>query len=92
MYKRQVEGIADGVIPEILDRSIIDEFILISDTQAIRTARDIIRREGIFAGISSGINVAAAVEIGKRMPGTNIVTIIPDSGQRYFTTDLFRSL
>lgn len=83
-------GIGDGVIPSILDQSIYDEICLISDEEAIETAKQLALKEGILAGISSGTNVAAAIKLSKKLgKGKNVVAILPDTGERYYSTPLF---
>jgi len=85
----RIEGIGDGFVPEILDMSLVDEVIRVSDTDAIKMARRLASEEGIFAGISSGANVKAALDLAKTLPkDSRIVTLAPDSGMRYFSTDL----
>jgi cysteine synthase A len=85
----RIEGIGDGFIPEILDMSLVDEVIAVSDVDAIKMARRLASEEGIFAGISSGANVEAALELAGRLPkGARIVTLAPDNGMRYLSTDL----
>ncbi len=85
----KIEGIGDGFVPEVLDLSLMDRVIAVSDGDAISTARRLAKEEGIFAGISSGANVWAslqlAVELGE---GSRIVTVAPDSGERYLSTGL----
>lgn len=84
------QGIGDGVIPSILNRDIIDKLMLISDEEALATAREMARTEGILCGISSGTNVCAAIRLAKDLgPGKNVVTILPDTGERYLSTALF---
>lgn len=84
------EGIGDGILPAILDKSIIDRSILVSDSQAVETARRLAKEEGIFSGISSGTNVCAALQVAKELgPGKRVVTVIPDGGERYLSTVLF---
>lgn len=83
-------GIGDGLIPDNLNTKIYDKICIISDEEALQTARDIARKEGIMCGISSGSNVAAAIHMAKELgPGKRIVTILPDTGERYFSTELF---
>lgn len=83
-------GIGDGIIPEILDRKIFDDICIISDDEAIRTARELASREGIMCGISSGTNVAAALKMARELgEGKTVVTILPDTAERYFSTPLF---
>ncbi|MGI6590030.1 MAG: cysteine synthase A [Eggerthellaceae bacterium] len=83
-------GIGDGIIPNILDQNIYDEVCVISDEEAIETSRDLARLEGLMAGISSGTNVAAAKRLAKKLgPGKTVVTVLPDTGERYYSTPLF---
>ncbi len=83
-------GIGDGLIPPVLNREIYDDVCIISDKEAIDTARELARREGILAGISSGTNVAAAIKLARRLgQGKTVVTILPDTAERYFSTPLF---
>lgn len=87
----KIQGIGAGFVPDILDRSLVDEVITISNATAFATARELAQREGIPAGISSGATVAAALEVAKRpeMAGKTIVVIIASSAERYLSTDLF---
>lgn len=83
-------GIGDGVIPEILNTGIYDDICIITDDEAIRTSRDLASKEGIMCGISSGTNVAAAIELARKLgEGKTVVTILPDTAERYFSTPLF---
>lgn len=83
-------GIGDGLIPEILNQDIYDDTFIVTDSQAIRTSRELARKEGIMCGISSGTNVAAALELAKKLgKGKTVVTILPDTAERYFSTPLF---
>lgn len=83
-------GIGDGIIPDILNREIYDEIYIVSDDEAIQTARDLARKEGIMCGISSGTNVAAALKMAEKLgAGKTVVTILPDTAERYFSTPLF---
>jgi len=83
----QIQGIGDGFIPAILDVSLVDEVIEVSDDDAIETTRELGRDHGLLVGISSGANVWAARQISKRIPG-NITTVLPDRAERYFSTAL----
>ena len=83
-------GIGDGLIPENLNTSIYDKVVTVSDSEAIQTARDLARLEGILCGISSGSNVAVALRMAKELgKGHTVVTLLPDTGERYFSTPLF---
>ena len=83
-------GIGDGIIPEILNRSVYSDICVISDEEALETARRLAREEGLMVGISSGTNVAAALRLAKKLgPGKTVVTILPDTAERYFSTPLF---
>src|SRR5579863_1080396 len=90
----KIQGIGAGFVPKILDLSVIDEIITISNETAFETARAAARLEGIPCGISSGAAIAAALEIGARpsMAGKQIVTIIPSFAERYLSTALFEGL
>jgi cysteine synthase A len=84
-----IEGIGDGFVPRNLDISLLDGIVTTTTEEAIEMGRRLSRKEGIFCGISSGSNVAAAIKLAKRHPGLKtIVTLICDSGQRYFSTEL----
>ncbi len=84
-------GIGDGIIPSILDQDIYSDICIITDDEAIQTARDLASKEGIMCGISSGTNVAAAIRLAKEL-GSNktVVTVLPDTAERYFSTPLFQ--
>lgn len=83
-------GIGDGLIPPILNQNIIDDICIIKDDEAIQTAKDLALKEGILCGISSGTNVAAAIKLAKKLgKGKRVVTVLPDTGERYFSTPLF---
>ena len=90
----KIQGIGAGFVPDILDRSIIDEVVRIGNQTAFDTARLLARIEGIPTGISSGASVAAALEIAARpeSKGKNIVIIIPSFAERYLSTALFEGL
>lgn len=83
-------GIGDGVIPQNLDTNIYDEIHIITDEEAIATARQLAAKEGILCGITSGTNVAAALKLAKKLgKGKTVVTLLPDTAERYFSTPLF---
>lgn len=83
-------GIGDGVIPQILNQNIYDDICLIKDEEAIKTAKELASKEGIMCGISSGTNVAAAIKLAKFLgKGKTVVTVLPDTAERYFSTPLF---
>ena len=83
-------GIGDGVIPAILNMDIFDEICIVTDEEAIRTSKELASREGIMCGISSGTNVAAALKLARKLgKGKTVVTVLPDTAERYFSTPLF---
>ena len=83
-------GIGDGVIPGVLNQQIYDDICIISDEDALRTAKDLAVKEGLMCGISSGTNVAAALRLAKKLgKGKTVVTVLPDTAERYFSTPLF---
>ena len=83
-------GIGDGLIPENLDMDIYDDIAIITDDEAINTTKRLISEEGILCGISSGTNVAAALKMAKLLgKGKTVVTVLPDTGERYFSTPVF---
>ncbi len=89
--KHKIQGIGAGFIPDILDRSIIDEILQVTDDEAIETAKKMMRLEGITCGISCGAAMAGVLKVAARpeSAGKVIVTILPDSGERYLSTALF---
>ena len=83
-------GIGDGVIPPILDQRIYQDVCLVSDEEAMETTKRLAKEEGILCGISSGTNVCVAMKLARELgPGRRVVTILPDTGERYFSTPLF---
>ena len=83
-------GIGDGVIPVILNQSIFTDICIVKDEEAIQASKDLARLEGIMCGISSGTNVAAAIKLAKKLGrGKTVVTVLPDTAERYFSTPLF---
>ena len=85
-------GIGDGVIPENLNQRIYDDICIVTDEEAIRTSKDLARLEGLMCGISSGTNVAAALQLAKKLgKGKTVITVLPDTAERYFSTPLFEN-
>lgn len=83
-------GIGDGLIPEILNQEIYDDVCIITDEEALNTSKLLASQEGIMCGISSGTNVAAAIKLARKLgKGKTVVTILPDTAERYFSTPLF---
>ncbi len=83
-------GIGDGLIPEILNVNIYNDICIVKDEEAIRTSKELASKEGIMCGISSGTNVAAALRLAKKLgKGKTVVTVLPDTAERYFSTPLF---
>ncbi|MFH1867850.1 MAG: cysteine synthase A [Candidatus Omnitrophota bacterium] len=87
----KIQGIGAGFVPDVLDKSLIDEIIKVKNEDARDTARKLAKQEGIFVGISSGAAVFAALELAKKEENRSkrIVVILPDTGERYLSTDLF---
>lgn len=84
----QIQGIGDGFIPDILDTSLIDRIIEVTDADAIETARDLAFKNSLLCGTSSGANIWAARQIAREHPDWTIATILPDRAERYFSTGL----
>ncbi len=87
----KIQGIGAGFVPEVLNRELIDEVIAVDDDDAIQTARELARREGVLAGISGGAAMWATLQVARRPEhaGARIATILPDSGERYVSTPFF---
>ena len=87
----KIQGIGAGFVPSVLDLEILDEVITVEDEDAIETARQLARREGVLAGLSCGAAVWAALELARRPEsrGLQIATVLPDSGERYISTPFF---
>jgi cysteine synthase len=87
----KIQGIGAGFVPDVLDRTVIDEIITVDDEDALETARLIGSREGILSGISAGANIKAALEVAARpeMDGRRVVTVVCDSGERYMSLPFF---
>ncbi len=90
----KIQGIGANFLPGVLDRSVYDEVLTVSDEDAFKTARLLKEKEGIFAGLSSGANVSACLSLAKRKEyeGKTIVTVLPDEGGRYVSTGVFDGL
>lgn len=83
-------GIGDGLVPKVLNQEIYDSIYIVTDEEALQTAKDLARKEGLMCGISSGTNVAAALSLARSLgKGKTVVTILPDTAERYFSTPLF---
>ena len=83
-------GIGDGVVPRVLNQHIYEDIAIITDEEALQTSKDLARFEGLMCGISSGTNVAAALKLAKELgKGKTVVTVLPDTAERYFSTPLF---
>ena len=88
----RLQGIGAGFVPEVLNREIVDEVITVTDVEAAETARRLAKEEGIFAGISSGAAAFAALRVARDLgAGKDVVVLLPDTGERYLSTDLFET-
>jgi cysteine synthase A len=89
----KIQGWTPDFIPDVLDREIYDELFNISDDRAIATSRRLAAEEGIFVGISAGATVATALEVAEKAPeGAVLLAVLPDTGERYFSTPLFADI
>ena len=88
----KIQGIGAGFVPDVLDQSLIDDVVTVSNDDAFETARSAAKLDGILCGISSGAAIKAALEVAARpeSAGKNIVAVIPSTGERYISTDLFK--
>jgi cysteine synthase A len=89
----KIEGIGEGFVPKILEnnRRFIDGVLLVEDDDSIKTMRELIKKEGVFVGMSSGTNVWAALQVAKELgAGKKVVTVLPDTGQRYLNSSIFK--
>ncbi|KRM83611.1 cysteine synthase [Liquorilactobacillus vini DSM 20605] len=88
--KHKIQGISAGFVPKVLDTNLYDGIIEVTDEQAIQTAQKVSRQEGFLPGISAGANIFGAIELAKQLGhGKSVVTVVPDNGERYLSTDLF---
>lgn len=88
--RHKIEGVGDGFVPKNFDPDLISGVVLVSSDEAIRMAARLVKEEGIFCGISSGANVAAAIKLARSRPDLRrIATVICDSGDRYLSTEVF---
>ena len=86
----KIQGIGAGFVPDVLDTAVYQQVITVGNEEAMQTARRLAREEGIFAGISSGANVFAALQLARQLgPGKNVVTVLCDTGERYLSTGIF---
>lgn len=85
----KIQGIGAGFIPSIYDESLVDEVVKVKDEDAIKYSKRLSREEALLVGISSGAAFAGALEVAKTVENKNIVVILPDSGERYLSTELF---
>ncbi len=89
----KIQGWTPDFIPEVLNADIFDELVPVSDDRSIEVARELAAKEGIFAGISSGATLAAALRVAKTAPdGSVILAMLPDTGERYLSTPLFEGV
>ena len=89
----KIQGIGAGFVPDVLDRSLIDEILTVSNDEAIAVARRLAKEEGILCGISCGAAMHAALRVAARpeSQGRTIVVVLPDSGERYLSTGIYEA-
>ncbi len=87
--KHKIQGIGANFVPDTLDRSVVDQIVTITNDEAYEAARNVARQEGLLVGISSGAALAAAIKTAKANPNKQVVVVLPDTGERYLSTDLF---
>jgi cysteine synthase A len=86
----KVEGIGSSFVPKTFERSVCDEIIMVNDKDAFDTVAQLARLEGVLGGSSAGANVFAAIQVAKKLgKGKRVITIIPDSAERYLSKDIF---
>lgn len=86
-----LQGIGAGFVPKVLDVGLLDEVLTVTEDEAYAAARSVARLEGVLCGISSGAALHAAAVLAKRRPGSRVLTLLPDTGERYLSTDLFEA-
>ena len=85
----QIQGIGDGFVPPVLDVSLIDQIVTVTDDQAVNTTRQLAREEGLLCGTSSGANIWSSIQVAEQLgEGSTVVTVLPDRAERYFSTSL----
>ncbi len=89
-YIQGLKNMKEAIVPALYDESMIDETIMIESEEAFETARNIAKKEGIFAGMSSGAAMLAAIKVAEKINKGNIIVIFPDRGEKYLSTDLFK--
>ncbi len=85
----KIQGIGAGFIPKILEQTLIDQVVTVSNEDAFETSRELAKNEGLLVGISAGANIFAATKLAQKYPNKTILTILPDTGERYLSSDLF---
>ena len=85
-----LQGIGAGFVPEVLDTGVYDRIIKVKDGEAYALGRLLAKKEGILAGITSGAALFAAVKVAKEKPGKTVVALLPDTGDRYLSSDMFK--
>jgi cysteine synthase A len=89
----KIQGWTPDFVPKVLNRSVADQLLTVSDIEAISTARQLAAQEGIFCGISAGATFAAALKVARQAPqGSAILAMLPDTGERYLSTPLFEGI
>ncbi|MFA6471619.1 MAG: pyridoxal-phosphate dependent enzyme, partial [Candidatus Latescibacterota bacterium] len=89
-YIQGLKNMEEAIVPAIYDPSLIDETVMVESEQAFEVARQIVKQEGIFVGMSSGAAMYAAIEIAKKINSGTLIVIFPDRGEKYLSTDLFK--
>jgi len=91
LFRNKIQGISAGFIPDTLDKDAYSDIVEVTSDQAIKMAQEVSHKEGFLPGISAGANIFGAIEIAKKLgKGKKVVTVAPDNGERYLSTDLFK--